>query len=79
MNYVYGTFENPFAKPKVREKIRQTMIDRYGAATTLESKILHDKQINTMLRLYGGTNTFDSPALRHKFDFKKWRRNAMRL
>ena len=70
LNYVYDLFENPFTRPEVIAEIRQTMIERYGAPTTLASPVLRAKQQATMIRRYGGRNVFDSPGLRHKLDFK---------
>ncbi len=68
---MYSTFDNPFTKPEVREKIRRTTFDRYGVTCALMNTDIQEKRKFTMLQRYGATSTFGSSSLRHKFNFKE--------
>lgn len=74
LHYVYDTFVNPFSIPTVQKKIRQTMLARYGASTTLASPILHEKVHATMIERYGGPTPFSAPKLRNRLDFSEMAR-----
>jgi len=74
LNYVYDTFENSFKRKDVRDKIKATMLERYGATSTHGSALLHEKAQQTMLARYGATTSFAAPSLKVKFDFKEMAR-----
>lgn len=53
---------------ETRQKARQTMIERYGAATTLGSELLKAKVENTMEKLYGHKKVGHCKEIRDKID-----------
>lgn len=42
-----------YVSQETKDKVRNTMIERYGAPTTFQSEVLHQKMKNTMLKRYG--------------------------
>jgi hypothetical protein len=47
-------------------KIQSTMLEKYGAKTTLESQVLTEKVKETMFSRYGGSTVLGSPCLKLK-------------
>ena len=56
---------NPFSKKEVQEKIRQTMLERYGVEHPLQSKEIKDKMRKTMLERYGVENIYQSRKVKN--------------
>jgi len=57
---------NPFSMEIVKEKIKKTLMDKYGVDTPLKSKEIKEKRDNTMIERYGSAYTFDNVELDNK-------------
>lgn len=57
--------ENPFAKPEVKAKIRETMLERHGAANPQQAPEIRARTRETVLERYGG-ELMASSELREK-------------
>lgn len=58
--------DNPFAWPEVKEKIRQTNLERYGAVNPQQSPEVRAKTQATNLEKYGVEETLAAPEVREK-------------
>ena len=56
---------NLFSKKEVQEKIRQTMLKRYGVEYPLQSKEIKDKMKQTNLERYGVENVYQSKNVKN--------------
>ena len=56
---------NPFSNKEVQEKIRQTMLKRYGVEYPLQSKEIKDKMKQTNLERYGVENVYQSKNVKN--------------
>ena len=57
---------SPFAKKEVREKSKQTMLERYGVEHSLQSAQVREKVKKTNLERYGVENVTQSPIIQEK-------------
>ena len=57
---------NSFSKKEVQEKIRQTMLKRYGVEHPMQSKQIQNKMKQTNLERYGVENVYQSREVRAK-------------
>ena len=58
--------DNPFAKPEVQEKIRATMVARFGVENPQQVPEIRAKAQQTNLGRYGVKETLASPAIRER-------------
>lgn len=59
-------FGSPFSNPEVREKSKQTMLERYGEESSLKSEKIQKKAKETLLEKYGVDNIQKLPEVREK-------------
>jgi hypothetical protein len=57
--------DNPFSKPEVQEKVRQSMVEKYGAVNPQQVPTIRARTRDTMHAQYGG-ELMGSPVIRAK-------------
>ena len=55
-----------YVSQETKDKVRNTMIERYGAPTTFQSEVLHQKMKNTMLERYGAEHPLQVEQFKEK-------------
>lgn len=60
---------NPMYRPEVKEKIKQTLMERYGVESPLQSQIFKDKAKQTFIKNYGVEHVMQSDE--YKQNYKK--------
>jgi len=59
-------FENPFSKYDIKEKIKITLLKKYGVENPLKSKEIRQKRDETMIKKYGNAYSFDNEGIDNK-------------
>lgn len=67
---------NPQKNPEVKEKTRQTCLQRYGVEHSLSSATVREKSKQTLLEKYGVENIYQLPEIRHKASYNSHTKEA---
>lgn len=60
-------YKNPFSQKETKEKIRKTMISKYGIEHPLQNKAIKNKQQHTCISKYGADNIFKTEMFKSNF------------
>lgn len=58
--------ENPFQSEQIKEKIKETLLTKYGVSHPMQSEQIKEKMRETLLTKYGVSHPMHDPIIRNK-------------